>query len=324
LYLYPYALLGGVVTVLVSAGVVLYNVLVWLFGVPEESSATAHFSELSAAVASLIVAGLIVIYHVYVSRREIDAPVDTPFAPQKSYLYAMTALGVAGMVTAIGTVVVVVISLITASGEDTIAGADALRNAIALAITFGAIGTPLWGYHWRRIQGALAGEDPAQRNVLPRRIFIFAFLGIGMLALLGSVSTLAFVLFTAILEGTMSKFLDNAKGAISVLTPVAIFLPYYWLVYREDRRLAPDEILEKRPRKDVSVLVMEGSMEFVTRLEGALGYRVTPLLWADEDAIPMALDDTGYELLAARIGAAEGREVILIPEPEGIRVLSHE
>jgi hypothetical protein len=324
LYLYPYALLGGVITVLTSIGIVLYGVLVWLFGVPEEPSTAAHFSKLTAAVASLIVGGLIVIYHAYVSRQEIDAPVDTQFAPQKSYLYAMTALGIAGMVAAIGTIVVVVISLITASGEDTIAGADELRNAIALAITFGAIGTPLWGYYWRRIQGALVGEDPAQRNVLPRRVFIFAVLGIGMLALLGSVSTLAFVLFTAILEGTMSEFLGNAQGAIAVLTPVAIFMPYYWLVYREDRRLAPDDILEKRPRKDVSVLVMEGSMEFVTRLEGVLGYQVTPLLWADDDAMPMILDDTGYELLADRIGAAQGREVILIPEPEGIRVLSHE
>lgn len=324
LYLYPYALLGGVVTVLVATGIVLYNVLVWAFGVPDDSSAAAHFSGISAAVASLIVGGLIVIYHLSVSRREVDAPVDTPFAPQKSYLYAMTALGLAGMVAAIGTVVTVVISLTTAPDGDTIAGADGLRNAIAMAITFGAIGTPLWGYYWTRIQRALAAQDPTERNVLPRRVFIFAVLGIGMLALLGSVSTLAFVLFTAILEGSMSNFLEDAQAAIAVLVPVVVFLPYYWLVYREDRRLAPDDVLEKRPRKDVSVLVMEGSIEFVRRLERALGYRITPLLWADEDAMPMALDDTGYDLLADRIGAATGREVILIPEAEGIRVLSHE
>ncbi len=324
LYLYPYALLGGVVTVLVSVGFILYNVLVWAFGVPEQSSASAHFSGLSAAVASLIVGGLIVVYHAYVSRREVDAPVDTPFAPQKSYLYAMTALGLAGMVAAIGTVGTVVISLATATGEETISGADALRNAIALAITFGAIGTPLWGYYWRRIQRGLTAQDPAQRNILPRRVFIFAVLGIGMLALLGSVSTLVFVLFSAILEGNLSEFLGNAQGAIAVLMPVVIFLPYYWLVYREDRRLAPDDEGEKRPHKDVSVLVMESSMGFVTRLEEVLGYRITPLLWADEDAIPMSLEDAGYEMLADRIGATDGREVFLIPEAEGIRVLSHD
>jgi hypothetical protein len=324
LYLYPYALLGGVVTVLVATGLVLYAVLVWAFGVPDDSSTAAHFSGLPAAVASLVVGGMIVIYHLSVSRGEVDAPVDTPFAPEKSYLYALTAIGLVGIVTAVGAIVTVVISFAATTGEDTIVGADKLRNTIALAITFGAIGTPLWGYYWTRIQRALAAQDPAERNSPARRIFIFAVLGIGMLALLGSVSTLAFLLFSAILEGDMSELLRDTQAAIAVLVPVAIFLPYYWLVYREDRKLAPDDEAAERPRKVVSVLVLEGNMDFVARLEQVLGYRVTPLLWSDEEAIPMTLDGQGYERLAERIGSAAGREVILVPEAEGIRVLSHE
>lgn len=323
LYLYPYALLGGMVTVLVATGIVLYNVLVWAFGVPDESTAV-HFAGLSAAVAALIVGGVIVVYHAYVSRREVGAPVDAPFAPQKSYLYAMTVLGLACIAAAISVVVTVVISLVTGTAEDTITGGGQLRDAIALVITFGAIGLPLWGYYWRRIQRSVAMADPIERNALPRRIFIFAVLGIGMLCLLGSVSNLAFVLFKAILEGNMSQLLNDAQAAIAVLVPVAIVLPYYWLIYREDRRLTPDDEAEKRPRKDVSVLVVESSMVFVSQLEAVLGYRITPLLWADEDAVPMTLDDAGYDMLADRIDAAKGREVLLVPEPEGIRVLSHD
>ena len=43
IYLYLFAVLGGVVTILVSLGIILYGVLVWLMGVADEETAAAHF-----------------------------------------------------------------------------------------------------------------------------------------------------------------------------------------------------------------------------------------------------------------------------------------
>ena len=157
-----------------------------------------------------------------------------------------------------------------------------------LAITFGLLGTPLWAYYWAQIRRRVRISPVEERTSPTRRIYILGVLGVGMLALLGSLSFIVFVFFREILDGSISNIVGDARGAFDVLAPTLVFVPYHWMLYRGDRYLAPENEmlqLEASRRKAVTVLVGENAADFLESLEAALGYGVSPLLWTDPEAV---------------------------------------
>ena len=144
-----------------------------------------------------------------------------------------------------------------------------------------------------------------------------------MIALIGGLSVVVYALIKGVLAVDLTDFFDDARAGVVVLAPVGVFLPYHWLVYREDRRLAgPDE--PARTKKSVTVLAGPDGWEFVSELEGALGYAVTPLEWVDGDARTPRLSDDEIEELARRIGDLIGSRVLVVPDNGSVRLLSYE
>ena len=327
IYIYIFAMVGGVVTVLVSLGLILYGVLVWLMGVQDHDSAAAHFRFLPGALASLSIGAGLLAYHWMVARQEAQVSPFETRAVQRLYAYILAALGLGALVVAIGTLLTTAIGILVDSAREVLAGPDFWRNTIALVTTLGVLGAPLWGYHWARVQRQVAAGDPDERTSLVRRIFIFAALGAGALALLGSVSFLVFVFLRDALEGELSlTVLREAKFAIGIIVASGVFLPYYWLVHRQDRRAEPiltAPAIERRPTKEVTVLVNQGDDAFVRELEAALGYGVSFLLLADPDAGLPELSEAERQELAQRIGDAAGQNVLVIPDGKTVRVLSY-
>ena len=324
LYVNVLAVFGGIVTILTALGFLIHGTLVWLFGVPDEAFASSHFRFVPGALASIIVGSAVLVHHWLVSAGDVRTRDVQAAVVRRSYAYALAGIGLIVLASAVVTLVVTAVGLVE-SGGDVIAGSDAWRNALALGFTMAALGAPLWGGYWTWVQRGVAAGGPAERSALPRRILISAALGAGMLALLGGFSHLTFVLFREILDGDLAVVLGDAKGSIGVIAAAAVFLPYHWLVYRDDRRVLQREggEGEKTPRKAVTVLISESGMAFVGEIEEVLGYRVSPLRWADPEA--GALRVSGLELreLAQRIGDAPGRNVLLIPDESGVRVLSY-
>ena len=324
LYVNVLAVFGGIVTILVALGFLIYGTLVWVFGASDEVFASSHFRFVPGALASIIVGSAVLVHHWLVSAGDVRTQDVQAAVVRRSYAYALAAVGLIALASAVVTLVVMVVGLVE-SGDDVIAGSDLWRNALAFSLTMAVLGAPLWGGYWTWVQGRVAAGGPEERSALPRRILIFAVLAAGMLALLGGFSHLIFVLFRELLDGDLSVVLGDTKFSIGVIVAAAIFLPYYWLVYRVDRRIVKDEgdKDEKPPRKAVTVLVSEGGMGFVGELEEVLGYRISPLRWADPEA--GALQVSGLELreLAQRISDAPGANVLLIPDESGVRVLSY-
>jgi hypothetical protein len=145
-----------------------------------------------------------------------------------------------------------------------------------------------------------------------------------MIALLGGLSVVVFAFFRGVLEADLTEFAQDARGGLATLVPVAIFLPYHWLVYREDRRLVGDVEEERRERKSVTVFASEDGWEFVEQLEQVLGYAVTPLEWADKDAGAPEMSADDFDDLVRRIGNAAGSKVLLVPDNGSLRLLSYE
>ena len=324
LYLYLFANTGGAIAVLVALAITLYGALVWTFGVPDQAMAAEHFRFLPGAAASLIVAGVILVYHWLTARQEPKPPGLASEGAHRSYPYALAVLGLGTLGVGIASLVTAALGVLAERG-DALAGGDLWRNGVAFGITLCVLGGPLWGTYWASVQRELSVADADGRSRLARRVFLFAVLGVGMLALLVSVSFIIFVFLRELLDGDLGEVLPDTKVAIGISTVTAIFLPYYWLVYRADRRAMPtEEAPAERPeRKEVTVLVGEGAAAFLTALETALGYSVSPLHWADPEAAIPELTEEGLQALAGRIGESTGSNVLLVPDGAGVRVLSY-
>ena len=327
IYLYIFAVLGGAVTVLVSAGFVINGALTWLFGLPTDESTASHFGFLPGAIASLSVGIALWTYHWTVARREAESSPDEWQDTRRTYAYILSALGLAALAFGVGTLVNTAVSLLTESSRELLAGENLWKGPIALIITLGLLGGALWGYYWPSIQRAVGPGDVGERTALARRIFIFAVLGVGMMALLGSVSGLIFVFLRDVLgEGLSLETLWDARGAVDVVVVAAVFVPYYWMVYRQDRKAEAVTPAAAPPtlRKEVTVLVAEDADRFIGALEATLGYGVETLLWADADARSPELSEDQLHELAQRIRDAAGASVLLVPDGASVRVLSYD
>ena len=325
LYTYGLAIFGSISTVLTVLGIMLYGLLVWTVGIPEHEAAEAHFRFLPGALASLIVAAGILSYHWSAARRESELQSTGTQGARRSYPYALAAVGLVVVAVGIAALVSMAVGLIGESGAPKLVGQDLWRNALALSITLGLLGAPLLAYYWPRVQSKVNEGDVEERTSLARRIFIFGVLGVGMLVLVGSASHVIFVFLRELLEGDLSAVLSDVKVSLGIIAAAVIFLPYFWMVYRADRRAAGDVEEEEKPhaRKAVTALVNEGGIGFIQRLEATLGYGVTPLQWVDPEAALPELSDDEFRGLAERIADAAGPNVFLVADGAGFRVLSY-
>lgn len=326
-YLYIFAILSGVITALVSLGFIVNGVLSWLLDVPTVDTTATLFRFLPGAITGLSIGVGLWLYHWSVVRRDAEFSHYESVGTRRIYIYVLAAIGLVAMLVAIGTLVNTSLSILIESTTELFGGADFWRKPIALTITLLIIGVPIWGYYWNLAQRRVLADGAEERNALPRRVFLFAALGAGVLALLGSVSGLIFVFLNDLLGAELGHdTLRDIKAPINVVAAAAIFLPYFWFVYRADRRVVePEEPLEpERPvRKEVTVLAQEGAEQLVARLEGALGYRVSTLRWADANGTLPELSDADCEELARQISDATGARVLLIAEGPSVRVLSY-
>ena len=327
-YLYVFTILGGVIPLMVSLGIVMYGVLVWLMGVPIHEAAGTHFRFLPAVLASLSVGGGLWAYHWTVVQREAEASPSESRGLRRSYAYILAALGLDALAVGVATLVTGSVGILAESSREVVTGPDVWRNQMAMVITLGLLGGPLWGYYWWSVQRQSPEGDAGQPASLTRRIFVFAVLGVGALAGLGSLIFLIFVFLRDLLEGELSlSSVRDARVALGIVAAVAVFLPYYWMVHRQDSRAEALSAVREgvRPRrKEVTLLVARGGDAFGRGLEAALGYRVNSLVWADPDASQPQISEAEYQELAGRIGDAAGSNVLLIPSGATVRVLSYE
>ena len=330
-YLYVFAVLGGVIATLVALGYVIFGVLAWLVGVPSIESATVHFRFLPHSVAGLGVGVGLWAYHWWAATRQEAAGRDEVSQARRAYAYILAALGLGALGIAIGTLVNTALVTLIETSRPLISGEDLWREPIALSIALALLGGPVWGYFWAGAQRRVRAGDSSERSSTARRIYIFAALGAGMLALLGSVSAVLFLFLRDALDsgGVNTETFRDLRPAFDILAAVVVFLPYHWLVYRQDTQAEPEDALAPTPppvtpvTKDVTVLALDTCDPFVERLETALGYSVNIHRWADPDARSPELTSEATQELAATIAAAAGDRVLVVPDGDEVRVLSY-
>ncbi len=328
-YLYIFAILGGVITTVSALGIIIHEFLTWLFGTYGADTVSQHFEFLPGSVSTLSVGAALWAYHWYRVQHEASVSAGTTLPARRAYTYILTVIGTGALAVAIFMLTSAALKLILASFGDVVVGGDQWKRPLINIITLAVLGGPLWGYYWRDIQSRTFDIGTDERQATSRRIFLFALLGIGVLALLGSVSAMLFFFLRDLLDVSLSLgTLGDITDPIAVVAAAAAFLPYYWAVYRDDQdavpETEPDAAEEQRSRKQVTLLAAAGEDILAQQIQEALGYEIELFRWADADAAMPALTDEGCTALAQAILDAPGDHVLLIPDGDRLRVLSYD
>ncbi len=325
-YLYLFAIFGGVITALSALIIILQGVFVWALGGVDSGELGGHFDMLPGAVAGLGVGIALWVYHWQVVQREAETSASAAVSARRVYTYILAAIGTVLLASAIALLVHTLIRQITILTLNSISDGN-WQTLTAQTIALAVVGVPLWGFYWRSPQHRISEDTPDdERFAISRRIFVYGLLGLGALTLLVSVSGLLFIFLSDLLDLSLSiDTLDKLSPFLSTTVGILAFLPYYWSTMRADRDAAPDDVPDDTAqRKTVTLLADAGDSTLAARLESALGYSIVVLRWADADAAMPTLTDAACAEIAQRVGTATGSRALLIPDGDGMRVLSYE
>lgn len=320
LYLAGYGSIGGAATAMAATGTVVYGLLVWVFGAAG-TGAGEHFRFFPGAIASLAAGLAVGIYHYGMARREAGEAKQEWSGIGQWYPYILAAAGLVLLAIGVASAVATAVGVLAGIKTDILANAGSWRKGFALSATLWVLGAPLWQRYWLGAQRRVAAGTE-ERISAPRRAMELLAVGAGLLALLGGLSHVLFVVLRDLLDGDLGRVtVQDARISLGILAAVVVFLPYYWLTYRADQRAAPSR--PRKAAKSVTVLAGPGDDASVRAIEAALGYNVEQMVSADANVRLPALSQADAEALAQRIGAAPTTDVLLVPDGDQVRVLPY-
>ncbi|MSQ12497.1 MAG: hypothetical protein EXR48_07440 [Dehalococcoidia bacterium] len=323
LYMAGYASIGGLATAMVATGVVVYGLLIWGFGAVG-AGAAEHFRFFPGTIASLSAGLAVGVYHFGLARDEEAQAKQERREVGQWYPYILAAAGLALLAVGVASAVATAVLVLTGARDGILVNAGEWRKGIALVVTLWLLGGPLWQRYWLGAQQRVAA-GAEERVSPPRRTLELLAVGAGLLAFLGSLSHMLFVVLRDLLDGDLGRMtVHDATVSLGILAAVAVFVPYYWLVYRSDQRAGGARQAQgQRVRKAVMVLAGAGDDAAVRAIEAALGYDVEQLMSADPAVRLPALTPADAEALVRQIGAATTSKVLLVPDGERVRVLPY-
>jgi hypothetical protein len=299
---------GGLVTAVVAASLLVYDVLVWLVGDPATTDAAQHFDGVPSAAGAVVVGVLVWWYHQAVLR---DRAPETRTEVQRVYEYLMAGTG---LLAAAGGLVTVLAALVEAVSGTALVGGDAVNTLLA-AFTLLAVGGPVWWFYWRRIQAA-ALADPEGESLSPtRRVYLALLFGVGGVAAVVALIVGVYLLLEDVVEGTVSvETLRRVRFPVGVLLTTAAVAAYHWRVHQADRARLPAGPEAVGPR--FVLLVGPGDRS----VAGAVARRThgQVLAWSrlDDGARPWSAD----EVMTA-IAGAPADEVMVLADETGLRAI---
>lgn len=300
---------GGLITAVVSASTVLYDVLVWLVGHPEATEASRHFQGTPGGVAAAVVGVILWWYHHAVLR---EAQADTRTEVLRIYEYLMAGIGL--VAAAVGLTMLLVALVEALTGATVLVGSAAV-NTLITAATLLVVGGPVWWLYWSRVQAA-ARQAPEVEHASPtRRIYLFVLFGIAGIAAVVALLVGVYFVVEDVLEGVVgTQTLRRIRFPIGVLVSAGAISGYHWTVYRGERARAvahahgPHFVLLVGPRDgDLAHAVAQRT-----------GARVTTWPRTDQNgsATPWSADD-----VLAALGENPADDVIVLSDAAGLHAI---
>jgi len=197
------------------------------------------------------------------------------------------------------------------------------RNQLALCLALLIVGTPIWLYYWNRVLKRIQTGVMAEWRALSRRIFLYAVVGISIIAIVADLVNIIYQLLSGALQGNFGvNILRDSKWSLQTLVVAAPLLWYYWQILRTDQRRGAELVVA---RKDVTLLIDNGIRDIAPRIEERLGYKIHILYRVGEASeVPLLLPDEGFEKLMNEIQTAQSKKILLIITDGNVTVLQYQ
>lgn len=270
---------------------------------------------LADAVPLFVLGGLGWLYHHAVIEAEAPSEQSMATPPGRVYFYLITAAGLllasVGLANLLSTLLDFLLQVFREIGDP----ADWWRDRISLGIVMALVGLPVWLVHWRLVQHRVSGHAK-ERQTLPRRVYVYGLLLVGVLSLLVFLGMALNDILRIVLGETVNrKLLSDILKAMGYAAIAGVVVAYHWQVTRTDG--AATGTAEPRPApKRVLLLAGLQQRSSAQELEGALGARVELLELVGAASGP-ALSAEAMQELAERVRRAPSESVLVILGPNG-------
>ena len=300
--------LGGVVTVLTSAGRLLYFILNRLLG------EAIPWNEFIQNIGQPIAIGipLAVVWAYY--GRQLNQQFNFEENParragkKRLYVYILSALGLAAFFAGTANLLSYILDLAFKAGYF---GDYGLLHRLTGSLAAIAVGLPLWLIVWRPIQAEALADDEmgnhARRSVI-RKAYLYLALFASVIGGMVAAVALIFHLINAALGGDTSNLLNNGLDALQVLVLFVILLLYHLSALRKDG-LARVEALEEK-QEQFNVLVFDAA-------EGGFGNSMKSALQKHAPKIPVNIVNPNEQIPDVKANAVvlPGSLAVNTPRP---------
>jgi hypothetical protein len=265
--------LGGVITVITTAWIIVNTILLSLLG---QGMTPAGFTQrISGPVSIGVPLGAVWFYYGYWLNRHIEVVGDRvrQASMKRLYNYILAFIGL--VVAFIGTASLLSFLIDISQGAWIIGSVrteSAMTSRLATALSSLIVGLPLWLVMWRPMQAEamVQGElgDHARRSVI-RKTYLYLVLFASVIGGMATAVGLVYQLIRVVLTGDAgSNFVNDILNLIQLLFLSGVVLVYHLNVLRADGASTADALADKQ--RTFNVLVIDSGDGFAQSVRAAL------------------------------------------------------
>jgi uncharacterized protein DUF5671 len=261
--------LGGVITVITTAFMVINTILSALLG--QDISFNEFIREVGGPISIGVPLGLVWAYYGYWLNRHIEAVGDRvrQAAMKRFYNYVLSLIGLVVAFAGVTSLFKFIIDILIGPG---ILLTDTTRGTLSASIASILVGLPLWLVMWRPMQAeALTSDemgDHARRSVL-RKTYLYLVLFVSVIGGMATAVGLVYQLIRVVLAGDIgSDFVNTVLNLTQLLFLFGVVLVYHLNILRRDGAFTADVLAEKQ--SGYSVLIIDSGNDFVQSVKAAL------------------------------------------------------
>jgi len=261
--------LGGVITVITTASMVVNIVITWLLGA--DWTFQYFIQQIGGPVSIGVPLGAVWAYYGYWLNRHIEAAGDgvRQASMKRLYNYILAFIGLVVAFVGVATLFNFIIDMLAGSGT---LMSDSMRGSLATSISSLIVGLPLWLVMWRPMQAeALAPGgmgDHARRSVL-RKTYLYLALFASVIGGMATAVGLVYQLIRVVLTGDAgSSFVNDILNLTQLLFLFGVVLVYHLNVLRADGASTADALAEKQ--STFNVLVVDSGDGLAQSVKAAL------------------------------------------------------
>ncbi|MEI7643505.1 MAG: DUF5671 domain-containing protein [Chloroflexales bacterium] len=319
---YLYALIVvGALSLVVNAAALLAGMLRVAFGLTPEG-------DIRDALPTILIGGVVWGFHAKVLRTDVAALGEAPrqAGVRRLAWYLVATIGLAASLIGLGGLLSVLIRALGGS-----APLASLRDPLAWFIATLIAGLPPWLVFWRRAQVAATTDGPvgeAERTSPTRRIYLFFFVFVATLTVLGGLLYILYRLISIALGEPFAGDLvtDLAQAIAYSLIAVGVLLAHGATLRRDGRTRQATNVARQAALRVLVLADGETGAALLVGLRGALpGLGLTPLDRSADLASQLAQADLvvgpwapggAGDPLAGALAASPARKLLLpLPGP---------